>query len=353
MTELSLASRVARSFRDTNYLATLGRSFDERPIQCSLYVTDRCNLDCGYCTEYDNSQRHPPLEVIRRRLQHVRDLGVIRVAFVGGEPLLHPDIVQMVAYARELGLATSLTTNGFPLTAKLIDELAAAGLEVMQISVDRMTPTATTRKSVKSVARRIEMVARSSIKLHITGVLCADTIDESLQVVEYGLKLGVPTEVRLVHSGPDGLMRVAPGERQRLREVLEWMRRQKRAGAKIHTTDALLQYQLDLLDGRPRDDWTCAAGYKIFFVSAKGKFMECSMRPTERDLLEMTIEEMRTYFHKKDCQAGCGVYCSVGISMFRDHPVRYVSAELLPRARQVLNEITRPSGGQDVRPRAA
>lgn len=342
MTELGISARLARSFRDTHYLATLKRSFDDKPIQCSLYVTDRCNLDCSYCTEYDNSQRHPPLETILRRLDHIHLLGAIRVAFVGGEPLLHPEIVQMVAYAQSLGLATSLTTNGFPLTQRLIDELAGAGLEVMQISVDRMTPTSTTRKSVKSVARRIEMVARSPIKLHLTGVLCADTLGESVQVLEHGLRLGVPTEVRLAHAGPDGVMRVASGARDRLRTVIEWMRTQKRAGAKIHTTDALLRYQLDLLDGRPTEDWTCAAGFKMFFVSARGKFMECSMRPTEIDFLDMTVEAMRTYFHKKSCQTGCGVYCAVGYSMFRQDPLRYVSAELLPRMRQAIQEITGP-----------
>ena len=347
MSELSRTARVARNFKDTNYFATLRRSLDDRPIQCSLYVTDRCNLDCGYCTEYDNSQRHPPLESLQKRLDHIRALGAIRVAFVGGEPLLHPDIVAMVRYAGEIGLATSLTTNGFPLDQDLVDRLAQAGLQVMQISVDRMTPTRTTRKSVKSVAKRIEMVARSPIKLHLTGVLCADTIDESVQVLEYGLKLGVPTEVRLVHAGPDGMMRVSPGEREQLRGVIEWMRQKKREGAPIHTTEALLRYQLDLLDGNAGEKWTCAAGYKIFFVSAKGKFMECSMRPTERDFLDMKAEDLRQYLGEKECQRGCGVYCAVGRSRVRDPPVRFVAAEVLPRGRQAWRELVAGSTARD------
>jgi len=47
--------KVRRNFRDINYAQALLRAFDDRPMQCSLYVTDQCNLDCGYCTEYDNS----------------------------------------------------------------------------------------------------------------------------------------------------------------------------------------------------------------------------------------------------------------------------------------------------------
>ena len=58
--------------------------------------------------------------------------------------------------AKQLGLLTSLTTNGFLLTRTLVKDLEAAGLEVMQISVDRMTPSAITRKSFKTVLPKLE-----------------------------------------------------------------------------------------------------------------------------------------------------------------------------------------------------
>ena len=47
----------------------------------------------------------------------------MRIALVGGEPLVHPNMVELVRYCRELGFATSLTTNGFLLTRKLVEEL--------------------------------------------------------------------------------------------------------------------------------------------------------------------------------------------------------------------------------------
>jgi hypothetical protein len=45
----------------------------------------------------------------------------------------------------------------------------------------------------------------------------------------------------------------------------------KRRGEKIHTSEAILKYQRSLLRGE-RVEWTCMAGYKLFFVSAQGKF---------------------------------------------------------------------------------
>lgn len=338
MTQAAL--RIRRNFRDLNYLQAAIRAFDDRPMQCSLYVTDRCNLDCAYCTEYDNSAPHPATADLKRWLDQIHSLGTERVALVGGEPLLHPDIVELVRYATRLGLSTSLTTNGFLLTADLLRSLEGAGLGVIQVSVDRVTPSSVTHKSLKTIERKLDLFQGSAIKLHLTGVICEDTLDECEQVLEFGLSRGIPTEIRLVHAGPDGTMHVRPGDRGRVRAIIERMIERKQRGEKIHTTRALLDYQLRLLDGRADgEDWVCSAGHKLFFVSARGKFFECSMRHTDRDIMEMTLADLKGYTRKKDCQKGCGVYCAIGASLFRAHPVRYVAGEVLPRARQLWRDL--------------
>ena len=115
-----------------------------------------------------------------------------------------------------LGFATSLTTNGFLLTRKLLKELEEAGLQVMQISVDRMTPSAITKKSFKTILPKLDYFKDSKISLHITGVICADTLPESKAVLETGLSRGIPTEVRLVHADPLSRFRVARGSKEEL-----------------------------------------------------------------------------------------------------------------------------------------
>jgi hypothetical protein len=201
-----------------------------------------------------------------------------------------------------------------------------------------MTPSPVTRKSMKTVMAKLDLVMASRIKLHITGVLCAATQDESQAVLEAGLARGVPTEVRLVHAGPDGAFRVAPGERERMRALLLSMIARKNSGERIHTTRAILEYQLALLDGQA-PEWTCTGGYKLFFVSAKGMFMECSMKPTPHHIEDVTPELMRTFYRKKDCQQGCGVYCVVAASLFYERPAGYVARELVPRARQAWADL--------------
>jgi MoaA/NifB/PqqE/SkfB family radical SAM enzyme len=324
-----------RELRGYPYLRSAKRLFDDKPLQCSLYVTDQCNLDCAYCTEYDNTRPHPPLADLARWLTKIRDLGTVRVALVGGEPLMHPDIVEIVREARRLGLATSLTTNGFLLTAPLVRALEDAGLQAMQVSVDRMTPSEATRKSFKTVLPKLDALATSSINVHITGVLCGDTMGESRDVLRTGIARGFPSEVRLVHADPDRRFRVPQGSRDDLEAFVSWMKEAKAAGVKIHTSDGILDYQLSLLRGE-RVDWTCAAGFKIFFVSAQGRFWICSMHQTDRHILDVTPQDLVENNRSKPCQDGCGIYCAVGTSLAYQHPFRMVGRELRARLARAL-----------------
>lgn len=334
---MNFFTRKTKNTGNKGYLKSLKRGFDDKPIQCSMYVTDQCNLDCHYCTEYDNSRPHPAVSEVKKWVEHIYNLGVVRVAFVGGEPLKHPDIVEIVAYAKSLGLATSLTTNGFLLTKSLIGQFEQAGLDVIQISIDRMTPSDITKKSIKSVAGKITLLQNSKIKFHITGVICDDTIEESRQVLNYGLERSIPTEVRLVHSDPDDNMRVEPASKAQQRDLLLSMKSRKRKGEKIHSTDMIMDYQIDLIEGNVTEDkWICSAGYKLFFVSAQGKFMECSMRPTQRDILSMTLEDLKSYHRKKSCQKGCGVYCAVSTSLYAQNPILFLAKEVRSRLLRVF-----------------
>src|SRR5436189_1359522 len=331
---MKLLDKIGREFSGYNILESGKRLLVRKPLQCSLYVTDRCNLDCAYCTEYDNSRPHPSLDDLKKWLRKIRDLGTMRIALVGGEPLMHPNVVEIVRYCRELGFATSLTTNGFLLTRKLLQELEEAGLQVMQISVDRMTPSAITKKSFKTILPKLDYFKDSKISLHITGVICADTLPESKAVLETGLSRGIPTEVRLVHADPLNRFRVARGSKDELEDLVDSMIERKRRGEKIHTSEAILNYQRSLL----RDEhveWTCMAGYKLFFVSAQGKFWICSMVHTDKHIMDVTLDDLYANYRTKSCQKGCGVYCAVSASLLVEKPAQVLGKEIVARAKRI------------------
>ena len=342
---MKLLDKIGREFSGYNILESGKRLVDRKPLQCSLYVTDRCNLDCAYCTEYDNSRPHPSLDNLKKWIRKIRELGTMRIALVGGEPLVHPNIVEIVRYCRELGFATSLTTNGFLLTPKLVTELEDAGLQVMQISVDRMTPSPITKKSFKTILPKLDYFRNSRISLHITGVICADTLPESRAVLETGLSRGIPTEVRLVHADPLNRFRVDRGPREELERFIDSMIERKRRGEKIHTSEAILKYQRSLLRGE-RVEWTCMAGYKLFFVSAQGKFWICSMVHTDKHIMDVTLDDLYANYRKKSCQEGCGVYCAVSASLLVEKPIAVLGKEIVARAKRLPSILSRSSGSQ-------
>ena len=307
------------------WLKRLQREFDRRPIAAHLYVTDRCNLDCAYCTEYDNSVPHPALDDLRRWIDKIAELGCIRIGLQGGEPLDHPDIVAIVSHATSCNLKTTMSTNGFLLTEELAGGLKDAGLDGLQLSVDGMEPVPTTRKSLKTVESKLGLLERSGLRFNLTGVVFKDTLEDAYNVVTYGLERGISSHARLIHTDPDGRFRVERGERDKLNAFLDWETREKRRGRPVHTSWRILRYQKSLLSGESVD-WTCLAGYKYFFVSATGRFWLCSMKQTPGiPLLDVTPALLETYFAPKPCQDGCGVYCVISESLASSHRGRYLA----------------------------
>ncbi len=77
-------------------------------------------------------------------LSEARELGVLQLGLSGGEPLVRPDVEELAAHARSIGLYTTLVTSGVGLTRERARTLREAGLEHIQISLqdsDEETPT--------------------------------------------------------------------------------------------------------------------------------------------------------------------------------------------------------------------
>jgi len=119
-------------------------------------LTDRCNLRCSYCMPEEGLAWLPreelltDEEVVRLVGVAVRQLGVREVRFTGGEPLLRPGLVGIIAACAQLlpRPELSLTTNGLGLT-RLATSLAAAGLDRVNVSLDTLD-----REQFHTITRR-------------------------------------------------------------------------------------------------------------------------------------------------------------------------------------------------------
>src|SRR5258706_12378848 len=143
------------------------------PLLVQIIPIRRCNIDCGYCNEYDKVSAPVPAELMKARIDHLASLGTSVVAFSGGEPMLHPDLDDLIRHIRARGMMAGLITNGYFLVPKRIEQLNDAGLAFLQISIDNIEPDAGSKKSLRLLDRKLQHLKdHATFAVNINSVLC-------------------------------------------------------------------------------------------------------------------------------------------------------------------------------------
>src|SRR5438874_8684940 len=93
------------------------------------------------------------------QINKLADLGTSILTISGGEPLLHPDLDDIIAAMRRRGVMAGMITNGYLLTAERIERLNRAGLEHLQISIDNVMPDDVSKKSLKVLDKKLQLLA--------------------------------------------------------------------------------------------------------------------------------------------------------------------------------------------------
>ena len=125
------------------------------PILAHIIPMRRCNLSCAYCNEYDKVSDPVPTAEMLRRIEKLASLGTGIITISGGEPLLHPDLDEIIRAIRSHGAIATIITNGYLLTPERIHRLNRAGLEHLQISIDNVNPDEVSKKSLKVLDQKL------------------------------------------------------------------------------------------------------------------------------------------------------------------------------------------------------
>ena len=169
-----------------------------RPYSLLCELTYRCPLQCPYCSNPLNFAHYPDelsTAEWQRVLSEAAALGVVQSHFSGGEPLLRPDISQIVSHAHAEGLYTNLSTGGTLLTEKLAGELLRAGLDSLQVSIqdadavssDRMAGGAPSFEKKIQAAR---LVKSAGLSLTLNMVLQRQNIERIEAMITLAEELG-------------------------------------------------------------------------------------------------------------------------------------------------------------------
>ncbi len=169
------------------------------PFQIVWNITKACNFRCVHC--YENAGKKDPNELtaeeIHAGIDKLADFGVTSLAFSGGEPSIHPNILEFIQHATDRGMYVSMATNGFKTgNMKRAKEFADAGLEFVQISLDGMDPKThndfrrvphSWERAVESIKNFLEL----GVFVEVSTTVTQNNLSEIPDMIEFMRELGV------------------------------------------------------------------------------------------------------------------------------------------------------------------
>jgi MoaA/NifB/PqqE/SkfB family radical SAM enzyme len=280
------------------------------PFLTQMVVIRRCNLSCGYCSEYDKTSDPVPVQVLEDRLRKLKELGTFGISLTGGEPTLHPELPRLIRTCRELRFyRTGMITNGFLLRPELIETLNQAGLQKMQISIDGVHANETTQKVLNNLKKRLQWLRdHARFQVVVSSVIGACPPEEAEEVVSFALKMGFAARVLLVHD-EHGQVKLNSEELRSFRNVVGMLPRRWREPSDYR----------ERLIRQGSAPFKCRAGSRYLYIDEYGKVNWCSQTRTvwSKPLMGYTRNDLREQFYKyKSCHATCTLNCARSQSYF-------------------------------------
>src|SRR6266568_3605671 len=319
---------VSRTFRGIGKVIGALTSTDH-PLLAHIIPIRRCNLACEYCNEYDDFSKPVPAEVMFQRVDKLGHLGTSVVTISGGEPLLHPELDEIIARIRKNGIVAGMITNGYLLIPERIERLNRAGLEWLQISIDNVNPDEVSKKSLKVLDKKLQLLAEyADFHVNINSVVGGGVHipQDALTIGKRALELGFSSTIGIIHDGQGQLQPLGDEERRVYHEMKNL---EKRSFSRVNS------FQDNIALGRP-NTWRCRAGARYLYICEDGLVHYCSQQrgypaiPLEK----YTVEDIRReYLTEKSCAPHCTVSCVHQVSIFdawrgAQHPA--TSAESQP-----------------------
>jgi MoaA/NifB/PqqE/SkfB family radical SAM enzyme len=281
------------------------------PVLAHVIPMRRCNLSCAYCNEYDKVSDPVPFDVMKRRLARLASFGTSIITFSGGEPMLHPQLYELIAYVRSHGMIAGLISNGYYMTKENIERLNKAGLLYFQISIDNVTPDEVSRKSLKVLDRYLVNLSKyAKFHVNINSVIGGGikNPEDALTVARRAVELGFSSSLGIIHDGTGQLKPLSEVEERVYQELKEFG---KKSWARLN------RFQDDLAHGRAHE-WRCRAGARYLYICENGLVHYCSQQrgfpgiPLE----EYTRERMEyEFYNEKPCAKFCTVACVQQVAM--------------------------------------
>jgi MoaA/NifB/PqqE/SkfB family radical SAM enzyme len=320
-----LRRRFKAATRRMRELASVGHALasTRHPVMAQIVPARFCNLSCAYCNEYDKVSEPVPVDEMLRRIDELARLGTSIITISGGEPLTHPDLDQVIARIRKHGSIAGMITNGYLLMPDRIERLNRAGLDHMQISIDNVMPDVTSKKSLKVLDRKLEMLREyADFHVNINSVVGGGISNpqDAITIGRRALELGFTSTIGIIHDG-DGQLKPLGGEERRVwAEMRSWKKK---------NYSQFNQFQEAIANAEP-NDWRCRAGARYLYLCEDGLVHYCSQQRgfPGVPVAEYTKADLRREFMtEKTCAPHCTVSCV--------HQISYIDHWRAPQTRSI------------------
>ncbi len=284
--------------RSSQYLllhlsSLLGRPFCG-PIHGTLMVTYRCNFNCVMCDMPEKKLKGKPelaTDRFRSIIGEFARLGTPGLGFTGGEPMLRPDIYELLACSRQHRMITHLNTNGYFIDDEAAKRLIDIGVESINISLDGARPETHDRirkysgafeRATVAVERLHRLRQQRGAELRIKNVVVLDdsNIDEAHDLMTLSRDLGadcIEFIPRQPFTAADRSKDACTNEiftAKLDRLVGRLLAERKEARSMLENSPAHLKLFSASFAGLP-SPVTCRAGYNSLAVDCHGDVFPC------------------------------------------------------------------------------
>lgn len=250
-------------------------------LNINLEVTKRCNARCDFCDYWQED--HP--EELTDYVPVLKRLRPLSVSLTGGEPLLRPDLADIIASLRQnFGfLVIGLVTNGLLLSPKRGRELWEAGLDELSISLDYLDERHDRERGLPGLAQHILAVVpelkNAGVDACFNVVLKKGNFREIPAILERAAALGVKVSLSTYNGWriDNSEHMIEKGDLPALREVLAQVKAFKKRRNTLTTGEFYLDRIPDFFQHRRVPG--CTAGLNWLQVTPDGMLKRCSDQP--------------------------------------------------------------------------
>lgn len=344
--------RLAAFFTQLAVKRWLAPNLNVRPMVAELFLTDNCNLRCKSCNCWmTNTKGELTTSEWKEVLRQLVRLGILKINFTGGEPLIRPDAIELMRCAHELGLRQMhLNTNGIRLTPVTLREVLDAGVRSFNISVDgpnalvhdrirgrlgAFNTTISHLRALISERERLKLKVRMNFTVMRDNVEYLPDIARLAQELQVRLYLNLATDHTFLFRAPE-VGRQKRVESADILSALSRLEEIKRADPRWLPRYSDLRYIPGHFTELVQRDVPCAESQLKLMIHSRGEIGGCWAHDPAFNVRDRSIAEVIGSAHyreeharlfRKDC-VGCGSNYSLNLRWL---PTTYLD-DLLWRA---------------------